>query len=72
LGSVAAGTQSALFEQRFDLRVVAGEVAEQFHRILAAAAREQRGAEAVAVGAIQAAVLAEPLLVSASSTSDQM
>src|SRR5690606_16630333 len=61
LRAVGAG-QAALFEQRLDLRLMAGEIAEQLHRIDTTAARQQGRAEVVAVLAAEATVLAEPLL----------
>src|SRR5690606_23243608 len=53
--------QAAAFEEGLDVGGVAGEVLEQFQRVLAAALRQQGGAEVVAVGAAQAAVVLEPL-----------
>ncbi|KAG1243865.1 hypothetical protein G6F65_022141 [Rhizopus arrhizus] len=57
--SVAGAGQATLFQQRFDLRILAGEIAEQLHRVDAAALGQQRGAEVVAVLAAEAAVPAE-------------
>src|SRR3546814_15371624 len=48
-------------QQRLDVRLVPGEVHEQLRGVLAAAARQQRVAEAVAVLALQAAVVLDPL-----------
>src|SRR5690606_18159059 len=53
--------QAAALEEGLDVGGVAGEVLEQVQGVLAAALRQQRGAEVVAVLAAQAAVLLEPL-----------
>jgi hypothetical protein len=53
--------ETAPLQERPDVRIGAGEVAEHDQRVLAAAAREDGLAETVAVGADQAAVLLEPL-----------
>src|SRR5690606_39115507 len=52
--------QAPLHQLRLDVRSLAREVREQLQRVLAAALRQQRGAEAVAVFAGQAAVLFDP------------
>ena len=58
----ASPLKSAALEQRTDLRIAAaGEVPELPDRIFAAAAREQHLAETIAVLALQAAVLLDPL-----------
>src|SRR5688572_16325426 len=55
------GGEPATFEQWLDVGLTAGEVAEQVHRFVRAAAGEQQLAKAVAVFALEAAVLFEPL-----------
>ena len=53
-----AGNEAALLEQRLDARIAPAERAIQRGRVLRAAAREDHVAEALAVRARQAAVLA--------------
>src|SRR6056297_4240165 len=53
--------QSAAFEQRLDIRLTPGEVAEQLHGILAAALGKERIPEMIAVFTRQSTVLLEPL-----------
>src|SRR5690606_27169902 len=48
---LGGGIQATLHQQRRDIRRLAREVGEQLQRVLAAALRQQRGAETVAVGA---------------------
>src|SRR5471030_1762827 len=52
--------QATAFQKRLDLGVAAAEVAIQLQRVVGAAARQQLGAEPVAVLALQAAVFLEP------------
>ena len=52
--------ETAANEERFDVGLSAGEIAEETEGIGGAAAREKFGAEAVTVGALEAAVLFDP------------
>src|SRR5262249_52460084 len=53
--------ESAPFEQGFDVGIAADEILKQVESVRGAAARQQRGAKAVAILAFQSAVLLEPL-----------
>src|SRR5438309_960577 len=53
--------EAAAFEQRLDVRIASDEILEQPERIGRSAARQQHGAETIAVLAFQSAVLLDPL-----------
>src|SRR5437879_5686547 len=53
--------QAAPLQERRHVRIAAGEVTEEFHDVIAASAREQCLAEVIAVLALEAAVLLDPL-----------